>query len=167
MRLAINAIIFQAAWWSAAILNESSLALLFCFSLVLFYTQSDKREALCDLLVVLPLMLGMEALLMFLGLFDYAHGLIPCYIVLLWVCLILTFRVSLAFVFSIQRITACIIVCICAPSSYYAAAQLGALTIHVDVVLFFPIFGFLWAISLFFAEYIASRTYKKYCSARY
>lgn len=164
MRLVINAVLFQVAWWSAALLQDRGLVLLSLLFVLLIATNSNKKQLFSDLCIVLPVMIAVEQLLMGFNMFKYTSGSLPLYILLLWLCLVSTLRESLAFLFAIKKPIGFTITVVFSALSYYAAAKFGVVTIDSPLILFFPIFGFVWASSLFLSAYISTFVTKKYFS---
>lgn len=161
MRLITNAGLFQVAWWTAALLNNSGLMVLLLLFILLIATNQNKKHLLTDLSVVLPIMLVVEQVLIVLNVFKYTAGTLPFYIVLLWFCLVATLRVSLNFLFTLKQPIGFLVTLVFSSLSYFAAAKLGAVSIDISLLVFFPGFGFIWATSLFLSAYLSSSVYQR------
>ncbi|WMN62139.1 DUF2878 domain-containing protein (plasmid) [Pseudoalteromonas xiamenensis] len=146
MRLAINGILFQIAWWATALLRDNAVQYLVVIAILLYLSNRDKRQAIVDLLILLPSLLLVEQTLSFLGLFRYIDAMLPDYIVLLWGCFIFTVRESLSFVFKLNTCYQLLLLSLGCSISYLAAENLNLLTLQRERIEFVLLFGMSWSV---------------------
>ncbi|CCQ10891.1 hypothetical protein PALB_17650 [Pseudoalteromonas luteoviolacea B = ATCC 29581] len=161
-KLVANALLFQGAWWSAVLLQNDASLLLIGFSVALFFSNTDRIHVATDVCIVFPIMLVVEQALIANGLFEYTHGQLPIFIVLLWLGLVMTSRQSLNFIWRYSFPLQLLILWISSVLSYVAASKFGALSIHVSLFQFAVWFGAPWALCFILSERISNWFNKKY-----
>lgn len=146
MRLAINGILFQIAWWATALFRGKAVECLVVIALLLYLSNRDKRQARLDTVVLLPSLLLVEQTLSFLGLFRYDDAMLPDYIVLLWACFVFTVRESLSFIFKLNTFSQLFVLSLGCSISYLAAENLNLLTLQFERIEFVLWFGTSWSV---------------------
>lgn len=141
-----NIVIFQAAWFSAALLRDQALWLMLPLLAIHFYFSPSKRADLNLVLYLLPLGLLAEALLLLTGIVSYNSALaLPLWMVLLWVHLIISCNHSLKWLQSVAAKWVAVLGGLAGASSYVAAGKFGALQVATPQLLNLAIIGLLWA----------------------
>lgn len=156
MRLFINALGFQAAWWACIAGIGQGLeiaALIFCLVLAglhLCFANQPRQEIR---LAALALAVGVltDTLLQMLNVisfYGWALGpLSPFWLWMLWVMFALTLNTSLAFLKAQSLWISCLAGLVFGPITYYAGAQLGAAAFDGSLY-HFGALALAWALAL-------------------
>lgn len=145
----INLALFQASWFSAALLRDQSILLMLLLLAVHAYLSPSKRADLCVVAVILPVGLIAESLMISTGLMSYQSSWsLPVWMILLWCHLAVSLNHSLAWMKNISVIWQAVLASLAGAGSYAAAANLGALQLLHSQVLSLLIIAAIWAILL-------------------
>ena len=144
----LNALVFQALWWSAVVLRDQALWLMLGLLALHFYFSPSKSTDL----VILPLaLLGwlVDGEMVALGIlqFQSIHAL-PWYLLLLWIGLVWSFNHSLAWLQGVPWWGLSLIGAVAGGLSYYAAQRLGALHWGLEPWLSITVIAAQWALLL-------------------
>jgi len=166
----INFIWFQVIWFIAVLYTDQAVNILL-FSLFLHFLISPIREA--DLLTLLGItLLGSLAdyLLTFLGIFIFPDALfIPIWLILLWAHFALSLNHGMSWMIKLPLYARILFGAIFGTLSYYAGAELGAVTLHHNLILSLFAMSMIWAsllpvyieIALFNRDYCDENINKK------
>ncbi|WP_440056476.1 DUF2878 domain-containing protein (plasmid) [Pseudoalteromonas sp. T1lg65] len=145
-----NALVFQLIWFSAFFLQSDALPIMIAGCAFMLWSHQNRR--LNGLLMVLGAAIGIttEYLATQLGLLSYSgEQLIPLWLLVLWMALVLTINNALSRLLHLKAWVLIPLFAICAPPSYFAAAQNDILEVHVNWVQFWFMYGLLWAVSFY------------------
>ena len=143
----INLFIFQASWFSAALLKDSSIIIMLLLLVAHAYFSPKKQADLYTMLLVLPIGLASEVLMIATGLLSYQSELIlPIWMVLLWMHLGLSLNHSLSWLQKVPWIWQSVLAGLAGAGSYAAAANLGAINMFNPQVFSLMVIAGIWAI---------------------
>jgi hypothetical protein len=123
----VNLILFQAAWFSAALYNAQAAVMILLLLVVHFWLSPQKKTDLTSLLLV-PIGVIADKSLMVLGVFDAGESLFPLWLVLLWCMFILSLSHSLHWVTKLSLPWQTLFGSLGGGGSYWAGIQAGALS---------------------------------------
>jgi len=153
----INAVLFQALWFSAVYGSANKLLWPSVISLIILgvWQLNTNRRATSDyILIFVALIIGViiDSFWIQMGIIEYFDKrpiiwLSPMWILILWAGFALTINHSMAWMKKHPLIP---ILCglISAPLSYYAGQRLGAMTYKQDVLVVSAYIGLAWAVAL-------------------
>lgn len=145
----INLVIFQAAWFSAALLRDGSIIILVLLLAVHAYFSPKKQLDLYTVMWVLPIGIASELLMILTGLLSYQSELmLPIWMVLLWVHLSISLNHSLEWMQKIPVIWQSVLAALAGAGSYAAATNLGAINLPNSQVVSLMIIAVIWGIQL-------------------
>ena len=143
----VNIFVFQAAWFSAAILREQALWIMIPLLLAHLYFSPSRRADFTLLMYLLPLALVVEAILLFGNIVIYnSLWTLPIWMVLLWTHLILSCNHSLKWLQTTPIIWVVILGGLVGVSSYAAGSNFGSMKIVVPQLHNLVLIGVMWAI---------------------
>ena len=158
----VNIVVFQAAWFSAALLRDQALLIMLPLLAVHFYFSPSKRSDLHLLLYLLPLGLLAEVVLLGAGLVTYNSVLaLPIWMLLLWSLLIVSCNHSLKWLQSISSVWVALLGGISGVSSYVAASKLGAMQVAPSQAINLAIIGLLWAALILIMTQVAKYNHQR------
>lgn len=145
----INLLIFQGAWFSAALLKDQSLWLMLGLLLVHAVFSPSKQYDLRVVVVILPIGMAVESLMIATGLVVYhSEFLLPVWMVLLWCHLAVSFNHSLRWMQSIPAIWQSVLAALTGAGSYAAATRFGAIALPDTQILNLMMIAVIWGIQL-------------------
>ncbi|MEP0356330.1 DUF2878 domain-containing protein [Paraglaciecola sp.] len=143
----INGILFQLAWFAAALLTQYA-AFIISFILILHFVLSDKKLLDAKLLVLAPIGWLTDTLLIHYSVITTESGWITIWLMLLWCVFVVSLSHSLLW---LSRLNVSILVLIGALSgsvSYTAAIRFSALKTSLDITNQVIYFGMVWGVLL-------------------
>lgn len=142
----LDALVFQGLWWSAALLRDQALVVMLVLLLVRHYLSPQPYLERVLMITLAPLSwLLTDGVLVWLKLVHFnSTQTLPLWMLLLWVGLVWSLIGSLNWLLYCTRWTLAGLGAMAGALSYYAAAQLGALSITHPLVWIMLI----WAITL-------------------
>ncbi|WP_181389771.1 DUF2878 domain-containing protein [Leucothrix pacifica] len=152
----INVVIFQLAWFSAALLKDNAIIVMLLL-LVIHMIMTTKRQVdIYTVMLILPIGIASELLLLSTGLLSYQSQLIlPVWMVLLWVHLSLSLNHSLEWMQKIPVVWQSVLAALAGAGSYAAAANLGAINLPGSQVTSLLLIALVWALQLPFMMKVA------------
>ena len=143
----INGLLFQAAWWSCALLTDLALGVL-CGLIILHFVLSTSPKN--DLKMISLSVIGWvtDTLLLHFNVLQTTEQLFPFWLMLLWVMFILCLNHSLAWLKHRPVYWSVILGAIAGPLSYLAAIEFGALTSELQPARLAVLFACIWAVLL-------------------
>lgn len=143
----VNLVVFQCAWFSAALLRDNSIVVMVFLLAVHAYFTPKRQTDLYTVMLILPIGIASELLLISSGLLSYQSGLLlPIWMVLLWVHLSLSLNHSLLWMQKIPVIWQSVLAALAGAGSYAAATKLGAIHLHESQVTSLLIIAAIWAV---------------------
>lgn len=143
----VNLVIFQAAWFSAALLKDNSIVIMVFLLAVHAYLTTKRQADLYTAMLILPIGIASELLLISSGLLSYQSGLLlPVWMVLLWIHLSLSLNHSLEWLQKVPVIWQSVLAALAGTGSYAAATNLGAIHLHESQVTSLLIIAAIWAV---------------------
>jgi hypothetical protein len=157
-----NIVVFQATWFSAALLRDQALWLMMPLLALHFYFTPSRRSDLMLVLYLLPLGLLAEALLLLSGMVNYTSAMaLPIWMVLLWLHLIISCNHSLKWLQAAPAWAVATIGGLAGASSYAAGSKLGAMQIAVPQMTNLVIIGLLWAALILIMTQVAKYNHQR------
>jgi hypothetical protein len=143
----VNLILFQGAWFSAALYNAQAEVMIILLLAVHFWLSPQKKTDLTSLLLV-PIGVLADKLLMLSGVFDGGQTLFPLWLVLLWCMFILSLSHSLHWVTKLRLPWQVLFGSLGGSASYWAGIQAGALDSELTSFWLLLSLGLVWALLL-------------------
>ena len=145
----VNFIIFQIAWFTAALLRDDSIIVLVLLLIVHGLFSPSKNADLCTVLLLLPVGMVSEMLMISTGLLSYQSELaLPIWMILLWIHLCLSVNHSLVWMKKTPVIWQSVLAALAGTGSYAAASGFGAINWHNSQVISLLVIALIWAIQL-------------------
>ena len=143
----INGLLFQLAWFSAALLTQYA-TLVISFIMILHFVLSDKKQWDAKLLMLAPIGWITDSLLIHYSIITTDNGFIPIWLGLLWCVFVLSLNHSLLWLSKLKLSFLVLMGAISGCASYTAAIRFGALGTTLDIVNQVMYFGVTWGILL-------------------
>ncbi|WP_158969814.1 DUF2878 domain-containing protein [Paraglaciecola sp. L3A3] len=143
----INAVLFQLAWFSAALLTEFAVVLI-SLLLVLHFLLLDRKLVDAKLLMLAPIGWLLDSVLLHFSIISTSNDWIPLWLVILWCMFILSLNHSLLWLSKLAVHWQSLIGAIAGCSSYMAAISFGALQSSFPWLWQIVFFALSWAIVL-------------------
>ncbi|WP_133470872.1 DUF2878 domain-containing protein [Paraglaciecola marina] len=151
----INGLLFQLAWFSAALLTQYA-AFIISFILVLHFVLSDKKHLDVKLLILAPIGWITDSLLIHYSVITTASGFLPIWLALLWCVFVLSLNHSLLWLQKLKFPLLVLIGAISGCASYTAAIRFGALDTPLNLTKQVIYFGITWGILLPLLAYLSN-----------
>ena len=143
----VNLVVFQSAWFSAALLRDNSIVVMVFLLAVHAYLTPKRQVDLYTVMLILPIGIASELLLISSGLLSYQSGLLlPVWMVLLWIHLSLSLNHSLLWMQKIPVIWQSLLAALAGAGSYAAATNFEAIHLHESQVASLLIIAAIWAV---------------------
>ncbi|WP_158278872.1 DUF2878 domain-containing protein [Leucothrix arctica] len=157
-----NIFVFQAAWFSAALLRDQAFWIMVPLLALHFYFTTSRRADLKLVLFLLPLGLLVEMGLILSELVWYESALtLPVWMVLLWVHLIISFNHSLRWLEKVPWIAVAVLGGISGATSYVAGSNFGAMYMAPPEINTLGILAVLWALLILLMSRVAKYNNKR------
>ncbi len=141
----INLILFQACWFSAALLDEFRLQVM-TILLLLHFLISPSKAIDARLLLLVPVGIALDKLLMEFGVMSAQSNSFPIWLVLLWSMFIISLNHSLRWLDELSWQAQMLIGAIGGAGSYVAGVSLGALDSQLGPSMLFLCLALVWGI---------------------
>lgn len=151
----INGLLFQLAWFSAALLTQYA-AFIIGFILVLHFALSDNKQSDARLLVLAPIGWVIDSLLIYYSVITTDNGYLPIWLALLWCLLVISLNHSLLWLQKLRLPILILIGAISGCASYTAAIRFGALDTPLNLTKQVIYFGITWGILLPLLAYLSN-----------
>lgn len=143
----VNLIIFQTAWFSAALLKDDSVVILVLLLALHAFLSTKKQADLCALISLLPIAIVSEFLMITTSLLSYqSEYILPVWIMLLWGHLCLSINHSLEWLKKVPLVWQSLLAALAGTGSYAAATSFGVIKLHNDQVISLLIIAVIWAV---------------------
>ena len=161
----VNAIGFQAIWWSCILLGNLALPLVACLIVFHIYFHSRAFDELRIILFCGLIGFLLDAVLTAAGIFEFGaqafYGWPPAWLLALWFGFSATLRNSLDF-FRKHMVLAALLGAISGAGSYLAAERLGAVDFPLGLVESYILLAAIWALLFPAIIYISQKTETQY-----
>ncbi|MEO9946249.1 MAG: DUF2878 domain-containing protein [Paraglaciecola sp.] len=143
----INGILFQLAWFAAALLTQYA-AFIISFILILHFVCSDKKLWDAKLLILAPIGWLTDSLLIHYSVITTESGWIPVWLMLLWCVFVVSLNHSLFWLQKLKLPLLILVGAISGCASYTAAIRFGAIDTTLDLIKQVIYFAVAWAVLL-------------------
>jgi hypothetical protein len=158
----VNIFVFQAAWFSAAILRDQAFWIMIPLLVLHFYFSPCKRDDLKLILLLLPLGMVVELILILTELVRYSSALVlPIWMVLLWLHLILSFNHSLKWLQTTYGGLVFVMGGVAGACSYAAASNFGAMQIASPRIYNLIVIALMWSVIVLISTRVAKYNNKE------
>ncbi|MCL1037034.1 DUF2878 domain-containing protein [Shewanella submarina] len=140
----INALSFQAVWWTGVLFGNKAILLSLALLVVHFALTPNRLQDLRLMLMLGTLGVLIDSLLTWLGVFEFSSA--PIWLALLWCHFCLTLNASLGFLKLSPLWVSALLGAIFGPVSYLAGARFDAVLLPMGDWLTAAVLGLIWLI---------------------
>lgn len=142
----INLFLFQVSWLMASVYHDQATMYLLILVLIHFVVSPSQKQD-CYFLIIALVGWSVDQTLLVLGILT-GNGIIPSYLVVLWIILAVSFNHSLHWLTRLSPFIVALIGAVSGSLSYYGALNLGAINTRLTEISFISAYAFVWAFLL-------------------